>query len=188
MSSTFEVGDVIFYKSKKGVYHNGVISKQEQDGSYSIYLLNTSGKKIYRVPREQLLYQFESAAFVEEMPALTPNEIMEGFERALRGMMQETDAVQEKEFSAYQVGDGAVFTSYWKDGSAILKWDGKHAVDVNLYTANEDVTREMREVFQRVFAGSIEKMEKLAQDEHPRGFGAVVNFPSEIANPPRWIS
>jgi hypothetical protein len=78
MSLSFEIGDVILYKNSKGVYQNGVISKEEeQDGSYSIYLLNTSGKKIFGVSREKLMYQFESSDFVEEMPDLTARKIME---------------------------------------------------------------------------------------------------------------
>jgi hypothetical protein len=103
-------------------------------------------------------------------------------------MMQETDHVREKKFSAVKVGAGGVMTSFWEDGSTVLKWDGKHAVDVNMVTSVvEDNARRMRHEFQKVFTGSIEYMAMLAQDEHPRGYGAIVNFPCEIATPPHWV-
>ena len=184
LSTLFEIGDLILYTAKNGKYRNGVISKIEDDGTYSIYLLNTSGQKIYNVPRSRLIYQFESADFVEEMTGLSEETIKDAFKSALEMNVVGDDL---SAITSYSVAAGAVMTAFWRDGSAILKWDGKQNVDINMFTYKEDMNKSTRLGFQEAFCNQVDHMVPLTRDEHPRGYGAVVNFPSELQKPPHWI-
>ena len=76
-------------------------------------------------------------------------------------------------------------TAFWNEGHAILKWDGMKRVDINFFTFNEDM--DIRLVFQDAFCDQIDYMVSVARDEHPRGYGSIVNFESEIKNPPHWV-
>eukprot|EP00532_Pseudo-nitzschia_australis_P004846 CAMPEP_0168188090 /NCGR_PEP_ID=MMETSP0139_2-20121125/15423_1 /TAXON_ID=44445 /ORGANISM="Pseudo-nitzschia australis, Strain 10249 10 AB" /LENGTH=1330 /DNA_ID=CAMNT_0008110427 /DNA_START=98 /DNA_END=4090 /DNA_ORIENTATION=- len=184
MSKSFEVGDLIFYKNRHSIHQNGVISRIDDDGTYSIYLLNTSGQKLYGVRRKQLMYQFETADFYQQVPDLSIPILHGAFEKALK-----TKVLGSKEVSSiesFPMGLGVLMTAFWNDGHALLKWGGMKRVDVNFFTYEEDM--DMRLAFQDVFCGEIDYMKSVARDEHPRGHGGIVNFGSEIAKPPHWIN
>lgn len=184
-STLFQVGDLIFYENTDGFYQNGVISKLEGDNSYSIYLLNTSGQKLYGVPRSKLMYQFESSDFVEDVPELTRPALLAAFGTALQTTILK-DSTSAPAMQSFNVGSGVVITAFWPEGHGILEWDGLKRVDINLFTYAEDV--ESRVEFQDAFAGEIDYMNGVARDEHARGHGRIVNFASEVKEPPLWIS
>jgi len=184
LSAAFEVGDLIFYQTDRGIHRNGVISRAEDDGTYSIYLLNTSGTKLYGVQKNRLMYQYESADFYQEIPALSTATLLGAFEKALKLIVVD----ESKGFSpieSFPIGAGVVMTTFWNEGHVILKWDGIKRVDANFFTYKED--KDIRLVFQDAFCGQIDFMVGVARDEHPRGYGGIVNFGSEIKNPPNWV-
>jgi hypothetical protein len=183
MSLRFQIGDVIFYRNAKNMYVNGVISKQEEDGTYSIYLLDTTGDKIYHVPRNRLMYQFESPDFIEEIPALTSSKVETSFLSALDVAYDGTRAME-----TFEIGDGAVMVAVWSVGSAILKWDGKYRIDINVFTYDENEKRKKLDLFEKVLKSELEYLVRLSRDEHPRGCGSVVNFASDLIEPPFWLA
>jgi len=184
LSIAFEVGDLIFYQTDRGIYRNGVISRAEDDGTFSIYLLNTSGTKLYGVQKNRLMYQYESADFYQEIPALSTSTLLGAFEKALKSnVVDESEGISPIE--SISIGTGVVMTAFWNEGHAILKWDGLKRVDVNLFTYKED--KDIRLVFQDAFCGQIDFMVGVSRDEHPRGYGGIVNFKSEIETPPNWV-
>lgn len=176
MSISFEVGDLIFYQYTDSFWQNGVISRVDDDGTYSIYLLNTSGKKLYGVSRDKLMFQFETADFYQEIPNLSIPILKDAFEGVL----------ERKIAGSFPIGSGVIMTAFWDEGHAILKWDGKKRVDVNYFTYHEDMDERVR--FQDTFCEHIEYMKSVTRDEHPRGYGSIVNFASEIAKPPHWAT
>mmetsp|Transcript_7834 Transcript_7834/g.19536 ORF Transcript_7834/g.19536 Transcript_7834/m.19536 type:complete len:1438 (-) Transcript_7834:738-5051(-) len=183
-ATKFEVGDLIFYNFGYGYLQNGVISKIESDDMYSIYLLNTSGEKVYNVPRDRLIHQFESSDFVESVPPLSTSLLETAFKSALQTtILKDSESLPAME--AFDVGSGVVVTAFWSKGNGILKWDGHLRVDVNIFMENEDI--EGRIAFQDDFVGRFEYMNGVARDEHPRGYGRMVNFASEIETTPQWI-
>jgi Spermine/spermidine synthase domain len=183
MTTTLEVGDLIFYNNPYGILQNGVISKVESDGTYSIYLLNTSGEKKYGIPRNQLIHQFESTNYVESVPDLSVPVLKAAFETALRNTILK-DSSNPHTMQSFMVGGGVVITVFWSQGHGILKWDGLKRVDINLFTYTEDI--EGRIAFQNAFVGEIDYMNGVARDEHPRGYGRIVNFANEMKTPPQW--
>mmetsp|Transcript_14520 Transcript_14520/g.40367 ORF Transcript_14520/g.40367 Transcript_14520/m.40367 type:complete len:1336 (-) Transcript_14520:1047-5054(-) len=184
VSKSFEVGDLIFYQNKRSLYQNGVISRVDEDGTYSIYLLNTAGQKLYGVQRSRLLYQFETADFYQEIPDLSIPTLSGAFEKALDAKVVASE--DKTLFESFSIGSGVVISSFWNDGQAVLKWDGMKRVDVNLFTYKEDMDTRLE--FQGAFCNEIEYMQSVARDEHPRGYGSVVNFGSEISKPSHWVS
>jgi len=183
LSISFEVGDLIFYKNSRSIHQNGVISRADEDGTYSIYLLNTSGQKLYGVQRNELIYQFETADFYQDIPDLSVPTLLGAFEKALEKKIVGSGKLSSIE--SFPIGSGVVFTAFWNKGHSILKWDGVKRVDVNVFTYEEDI--DMRLAFQDAFCGEIDYMKSVARDEHPRGYGSIVNFGSEISKPPHWI-
>ena len=85
----------------------------------------------------------------------------------------------------FEIGSGAVLTTFWKEGHAILKWDGANRVEVNIFSHYEE--HDGRIDFQRAFASQLDFIQTLARDEHPRGYGSIVNFESEIETVPYWV-
>ena len=184
LSTYFEVGDLIFYKNSYSIHQNGVISRVDEDGTYSIYLLNTSGQKLYGVKRAELMYQFETADFYQDIPDLSVTTLLNAFEKALK-----TKLIGPNELSSiesFPIGSGVVLTAFWNGGHSILKWDGMKRVDINVFTYEENMNSRL--AFQDAFCLEIDYMKSVARDEHPRGYGSIANFRSEIAKPPHWIA
>jgi len=184
MSASLEVGDLVLYEYEDRLYTNGVISQKEEGHKYSIYLLNTDGRKLHGVPRSSLMHQFESADFIEDIPDLSIPELLGAFAYALK-----TEVLEENEqmslIDSFPIGAGVVQTAFWKGGHAILKWDGSKQVEINLFTYEEDF--DLRLAFQEAFTGQLDYVQTVARDEQPRGYGGIVNFASEIESPPHWI-
>ena len=149
---------------------------------YSIYLLNPSGTKLYDVQRKELMYQFETADFYQEIPDLSISTIFDAFENSVEKTIAKSEKISS---DSIHIGSGLVITASWSNGHSILKWDGKKRVDINVFTYEEDM--ESRIAFQVAFSNQIEYMKSVTRDEHPRGYGGIVNFKSEIAKPPHWI-
>ncbi len=179
----FEVGDLIFYEVEEELYENGVISGVAEDGTYSIYMLNPSGEKVYGVEKDELLSQFETADFYQKIPDLSAPKLIDAFEKAITTKV--LDSKKALAVNSFPIGKGIVVTAFWKEGHAIMKWDGMRRVDINFFTSEENP--KLRFVFQDAFCDEIDHMNKVSRDEHPRGYGSVVNFSSEIAKPPHWV-
>jgi hypothetical protein len=81
-----------------------------------------------------------------------------------------------------EVGDGVVIVSISKEGSAVLVWDGRDHVDVNLF--NRVDRQELADAFSNSFVHFANKNLKVAlRDDYPRGTGRVVNFYRDITVP-----
>jgi len=83
-------------------------------------------------------------------------------------------------------GDGAVLVALWSGGGAVVTWDGRGHLDLNLRTPEADV--EVAEAFREAFVRDLE-VAVVLRDVQPRGVGRVVNFSRDIADIPaipRW--
>jgi S-adenosylmethionine/arginine decarboxylase-like enzyme len=71
-------------------------------------------------------------------------------------------------------GDGCVMVAFWEQGSAIVVWDGRIHIDVNLitYFQNKKIPKELL----AKMTSNLLSLELILHDEQPRGFGRVVNF------------
>jgi S-adenosylmethionine/arginine decarboxylase-like enzyme len=81
------------------------------------------------------------------------------------------------------IGDGLVTVAFSSDGAthAILSWDGKSHVGVNLFSGDQSpqLRQEFIDVFVQKLVESIPATLTLS-DTHPRGTGRVVSFPGHM--------
>jgi hypothetical protein len=79
------------------------------------------------------------------------------------------------------IGDGVLIAQKCDNGNAILVWDGREHVDLNLFTFNE--TEGDTEIFVTTFINYASEKNTLdigLRDDMPRGIGRVVNFKSDL--------
>jgi S-adenosylmethionine/arginine decarboxylase-like enzyme len=123
----------------------------------------------------QTVFQLERT-FDDEVSMPSMVELVSGLKTTLASMGYETNAEPEQ-FST--VGDGAVVTSVFAQGSAVMVWDGLDHVDINLFCLNE--THELADQFLKFFIESVDhRLERSLRDDMPRGIGRVVNFQSDM--------
>jgi hypothetical protein len=81
------------------------------------------------------------------------------------------------------VGDGGLIVSVSNEGSALLTWDGRDHVDINLFGVGFRAGgEEQADSFISSFVDSVEEHLVVAlRDDYPRGIGRVVNFPSDLS-------
>lgn len=68
--------------------------------------------------------------------------------------------------------------------SLSASWDGRAHIDVSLFLTDEE--KELRDQFADSFLEELSLVKLAARDDFPRGFGRVVNFKSEVNDPPHW--
>lgn len=87
-----------------------------------------------------------------------------------------TEIVTEK---YTDIGDGAVVVALSNNGSAVLVWDGKDHVDVNLFNLNDD--KKFADSFSISFIEfSNKNLVSSLRDDYPRGTGRVINFKADL--------
>lgn len=85
------------------------------------------------------------------------------------------------------VGDGGLVTAMWKGGNCVALWNGRDHIDLNLFTFQE--SQELHDEFVLQFRTYFRmKLAIALRDTQPRGYGRVVNFPSDIGDrsDPHW--
>lgn len=85
------------------------------------------------------------------------------------------------------VGDGGIVVALWSGGNCVALWNGRDHLDLNLFTFNEskDLANEFVLNFRTFFRM---RLAIAPRDTFPRGYGRVVNFPSDIGDRanPHW--
>jgi S-adenosylmethionine/arginine decarboxylase-like enzyme len=77
------------------------------------------------------------------------------------------------------IGDGALLVTAFKEGNAVLVWDGRNHIDVNLFLFDD--RKELADTFASKLTHFTENNLKVAlRDDFPRGFGRVVNFKDDL--------
>ena len=77
------------------------------------------------------------------------------------------------------VGDGGVVVSVSPKGSAVLSWDGRNHVGINLFSYNDRL--ELADSFVSSFVSFTgKKLKVVLRDDFPRGTGRVINFQEDL--------
>jgi hypothetical protein len=184
----FEPADVVLYDTGiNGAYKSSMISKRHNDGTYDLTIMNWEGYKHFHVPRSRLMFEAESSEFYKEIPALTRDQITDAFIGALfESRIVTGQDISELSPRTIQVGEGILVHAFWSNGHAILKWNGQVRVEVNIYLEKED--RSVRMNFQTKFIEAVGNLAIVQFDEFPRGYGSLINFESDMKDPPNWLS
>jgi hypothetical protein len=202
----YEEGDVILYEIEPGEFLNGVIVERTGEDKYSLYTLDYFKARYYDVPASRLLYeiepaeqdgQFGSISSSSSKTQLTLPTLVRALERSLLVFGITPDAPDGPVRRSTRVGDGAVESVFWPHGNVVMKWDGSHQVEINLFLREEvnddDVGDQQhvesnRMVFQETLLKELPNLSIVALDEFPRGVGSVVNLAVDMSVPPHWIS
>ena len=74
-------------------------------------------------------------------------------------------------------GDGALCAGSWDNGTAVVLWDGRSQVDLNIYSVKDraDLT-----AFEQDIKSELSGLGGWLRDIQPRGHGRVVNFPDDL--------
>ena len=82
--------------------------------------------------------------------------------------------VNVKELESFDVGSGALYVALLDGARVVMTWDGAAAVNVNIFTRDEDAMH-----YTSFVAPLLNKlpvaMKIMLKDEQPRGFGKVIN-------------
>ncbi|KAL3935554.1 MAG: hypothetical protein SGBAC_008945, partial [Bacillariaceae sp.] len=70
-------------------------------------------------------------------------------------------------------GDGAICAGTWETGTAVIAWDGRYGVDLNLFTTLE---QDDLNSFESDIKERLTNLGGWLRDIQPRGYGRVVNF------------
>eukprot|EP00957_Ditylum_brightwellii_P122334 9328999-Ditylum_brightwellii.AAC.1 len=69
--------------------------------------------------------------------------------------------------------DGAICAGTWKTGTAVVSWDGRYGVDLNIFSTLE---QEELNAFEGDMKENLTNLGGWLRDLQPRGYGRVVNF------------
>ena len=69
--------------------------------------------------------------------------------------------------------DGAVCAGIWETGTAVVSWDGRYGVDLNILSTLE---QDELNAFESDIKGKLTNLGGWLRDVQPRGYGRVVNF------------
>lgn len=124
---------------------------------------------------EQTIVQLENK---EESLEISPFELVDALLDTFG------DDAEELSVKAYSdVFKGCVIVAIWSEGTALVLWDGKNRVDVNLFTI-ENYKHPWHKVFGKAFETTFPSFNVIAIDEMPRGYGRVVNSRKDLSDTP----
>ena len=130
---------------------------------------------------EQSVFQFKMDKESKSYP-LSAKSIKEALQNALFKMANTSEHLYLDVQLYESVGDGCLIVSFWSTGSAILTWDGKEYISVNL------LSNQSHEKFIKAFQQK-SPLTITSWDEMPRGIGKVVNFQEDLGSrdeAPHW--
>lgn len=95
-------------------------------------------------------------------------------------------SVAQAEVHEITIGDGSINALLWNGGNAIVLWDGRNHVDINIFTQGDGT--DVADQFSTVFTEAIPRLATRLRDDQPRGFGRVVNFLKDVdpSVTPHW--
>ena len=84
------------------------------------------------------------------------------------------------------IGEGCLISAFGLEGSAILLWDGRGHINVDLFTYRESMA--LHKDFEKEFLSNAHFLKTAASDKIPRGYGRVVNFKEDLGlkEAPSW--
>lgn len=149
------------------------VKKIHDDGSYTVY--DWFGEDL-TLPRFRA-----NSLRGEKVANLTASDMKELFHDVFVG--EDENPMYTKTFDG--IGEGLVFVAIWEDGQVVMVWDGHHTVDVNIYCD----TLRTYQIIQNRIQGELPSLKIHLLDIHPRGYGHVVNFATDMEElpTPHWF-
>jgi spermidine synthase len=170
--------------NQDGSFVPGTVVSIQDNGDYTvltedkdIFISDVTASRIKKLTDEKLDRPF-MYAFLKE--------ILSDVYQSVQKLMDTDEDPPHNEI--YQdIGDGLAIVAVASQYSIIATWDGGSFIDFNLFLESTAID------FPFLLFNSARNKEKLGhwrltrRDDFPRGTGSVVNFKSEIADPPAWV-
>ena len=166
-------GERVLVKTSS-TWRQGSVVERNSDETYEVHVYDESGR-VTTVDPTNVMRKME-APDTTELPELSAPKLKEVLQSAIDSLATEGDVPSITVHD--DVGDGCLISSFWSEGSAVLQWDGRTHIDVNLVSFAE--VWDERQNFQDAFSQGIPFLATLSSDQQPRGFGRVVNFRVEM--------
>jgi hypothetical protein len=172
--SSLEEGDRVRVKRESThsdpvpIWLEADIETVNENGSYNVLFDN--GDVHLEVSREKI-----KSSVDEDLPAMVNRE--EAIE-ACRYACSMKYSAEVHVFTETDIGgDGIVCTGIWESGTAVVLWDGRFQVDINVWSVND---LEEIDDFENDVVKKLPNLVSKLRDVQPRGFGRVVNFKEDI--------
>ncbi|CAJ1931008.1 unnamed protein product [Cylindrotheca closterium] len=115
----------------------------------------------------QTLLQFSSSMYGELVPVEKDDLI-----KACAGAFATQKGSSMKVYDDFG-GDGAICAGAWETGTAVVSWDGRYGVDLNIFST---LDLEELQSFEKDIKTSLSSLIGWLRDIQPRGYGRVVSF------------
>jgi spermidine synthase len=125
----------------------------------------------------QYIYQLVPKEDSDEEVSLKMFKIAEYLEAAFNAI--DVHQMTTKQFSG--VGDGGVLVAVSSKANAVVLWDGRVHIDINLFMFEES-SNKAKNFIDAFVKSARNQMEVSLRDDQPRGIGGVVNFPSDMVS------
>lgn len=183
-SSDLSVMDQVLIQ-RSNYWSQGAIIERSLDGrSFAVRRFDSNGD-VMTVKRKDMVPWSIPSDRSSEVPSLMNLNLPDAIRSSLQSMDIDLDT-DHNFHSFWGIGLGCIIVAFWSSGSTVVTWDGKTHIDVGLFT-NEEHNR-MREEFVDGIIEAIPFLVVTSRDDHPRGFGRVVNFLSDLESTPRWVA
>jgi hypothetical protein len=182
-TSEIEVMDQVLIR--RGTYwsQGAIIEKTSEEGTFKVRMFDSEGD-VMTVKREDLVPRSESNEGSKEVPSLMTVNLSDAITSTLGSIGINID--EDNDLAVFWgIGSGCIIAAFWSWGSAVVTWDGKTHLDVSFFTDKENGV--LREEFVGAIIEEIPILVVTSRNDHPRGFGRVVNFQSDLQRSPHWV-
>lgn len=175
-----EIGEPVYVfmgdRTNGDWYPATVVGTNVDDDTVDLKLVDQD-KMLEHVDRNKVTRENGEAFSDAPAVALSNEMIRDGVKSALLASKVEgTDSIRIHEYD--DVGDGCLEIAFWSGGSAIVLWDGRIHIDINLF-GDDDSTFDFHS-FIVEFKMKIPALATVHRDEQPRGHGRVVAYTTEV--------
>jgi len=181
--SELEERELVLIRRSGGYWSQGaVIGKSAEGNSFHLRMFDSNGDTM-TAKREDLVKRFE-AGDTSHLPSMSSSGLREAFTKGLASVNIQAGDEGVRAFDGI-VGTGSIHVAFWEAGVAVATWDGENHIEINFITNYEDA--KIRTMFSETVLKEAPFLLIASRDEFPRGFGRVVNFPSDFDGDPHWL-
>jgi len=154
------------------IWTQGLVRERNDDETYEVHVYDEAGT-VTTVGPTDIIRKTETPDRTE-LPKLSVPLLKKVFQSTIVSIARGVDADSLIAFD--DVGNGCLLSAFWPEGNAILQWDGRDSIDVNLFTSAE--MSGVQQKLEESFIESIPFLATIARDRQPRGLSRPGDFQS----------
>ena len=178
--SPLEFGEhVLFYFAEENVWYQGLVQGVNDDGTYTIMHFTDPRNPLMNMSRNLLVRRLEPRQAHDERSKLSTAEFREILQEGLSQLV-------DSQFTMTEVGDGCVLIALTAGVQVVASWDGRFHFDINVFVMDDNNSsnkppKDMTKLLAKSLMEQKPDLISIVQsDDHPRGFGRVVNTREDL--------